>query len=90
MSQRNKAVKFFKKFKNNQPVKIWMKPKRMMMKSASSLEAVNKSWTLVAALTLMQFTKVSEATGVKDEAGTGSIRTVKLQSLVTYTLLCTI
>lgn len=38
-----------------------MKPKRMIMKSASSLEAVNKSWTLVAALTLMQFTKVKEA-----------------------------
>lgn len=34
----------------------------MMMMSASSLEAVNKSWTLVAALTLMQLTKVSEAT----------------------------
>lgn len=45
------------------PVKIWMKPNRMMMISASNLEAVNKSWTLVAALTLIQFTNVREATG---------------------------
>lgn len=61
-----------------------MKPKRMMMMSASSLEAVNKSWTLVAALTLMQFTKVSEAAGDK----TPGIRTVNLEPLVTYTLRC--
>lgn len=33
----------------------------MMMIKASSLEAVNKSCTLVAALTLMQFTNVREA-----------------------------
>lgn len=45
------------------PVEIWMKPKRMMMIKASNLEAVNKSWTLVAALTLIQFTKVREAKG---------------------------
>lgn len=45
------------------PVEIWMKPKRMMMIRASNLEAVNKSWTLVAALTLIQFTNVREATG---------------------------
>lgn len=44
-------------------MKIWMKPNRMMMTSARSLEAVNKSWTLVAALTLIQFTNVREATG---------------------------
>lgn len=44
------------------PLKIWMKPKRMMVTRASNLEAVNKSWTLVAALTLMQFTNVREAT----------------------------
>lgn len=31
------------------------------MMRASNLEAVNKSWTLVAALTLIQFTNVSEA-----------------------------
>lgn len=30
---------------------------------ASNLETVNKSWTLVAALTLIQFTNVREATG---------------------------
>lgn len=40
-----------------------MKPNMMMMTSASNLEAVNKSWTLVAALTLIQFTNVREATG---------------------------
>lgn len=40
-----------------------MKPKRMMIIRASNLEAVNKSWTLVAALTLIQFTNVREATG---------------------------
>lgn len=34
-----------------------------MVIKASSLEAVNKSWTLVAALTLMQLTKVREAAG---------------------------
>lgn len=45
----------------NSPVKIWIKPKRMMMMRASNLEAVNKSWTLVAALTLIQFTNVREA-----------------------------
>ncbi len=39
-----------------------MKPKRMMMIKASNLEAVNKSWTLVAAFTLIQFTNVREAT----------------------------
>lgn len=38
-----------------------MKPNRMMMMRASNLDAVNKSWTLVAALTLMQFTNVKEA-----------------------------
>lgn len=32
-----------------------------MIPSARSLDAVNISWTLVAALTLMQFTKVNEA-----------------------------
>lgn len=32
-----------------------------MIKRARSLDAVKTSWTLVAALTLMQFTKVSEA-----------------------------
>ena len=42
-----------------------MKPKRMMMIRASSLEAVNRSWTLVAALTLIQFTNVKEARGGK-------------------------
>lgn len=40
-----------------------MKPKRMMMTKANSLEAVNKSCTLVAALTLIQLTNVREATG---------------------------
>lgn len=35
----------------------------MMMIRASSLEAVNRSWTLVAAFTLIQFTNVREATG---------------------------
>lgn len=40
-----------------------MKPKRMMVIKASSLEAVNRSCTLVAALTLMQLTNVREATG---------------------------
>lgn len=45
------------------PVDIWMKPKMMMMIRASNLEAVNKSCTLVAALTLMQFTNVREAKG---------------------------
>lgn len=45
------------------PVKIWMKPNRMMVIKASSLETVNKSWTLVAAFTLMQFTNVREAAG---------------------------
>jgi len=45
------------------PVEIWMKPKMMMMSRATSLETVNKSCTLVAALTLMQFTNVREATG---------------------------
>lgn len=39
-----------------------MKPKRMMMIKAINLEAVNKSWTLVAAFTLIQFTNVREAT----------------------------
>ncbi|KAL1021257.1 hypothetical protein UPYG_G00010820 [Umbra pygmaea] len=33
----------------------------IMMIRARSLDAVNRSWTLVAALTLMQFTKVSNA-----------------------------
>ncbi|TNN87736.1 hypothetical protein EYF80_002083 [Liparis tanakae] len=41
------------------PVEIWMKPKTMMMSRATSLEAVNRSCTLVAALTLMQFTNVA-------------------------------
>lgn len=35
----------------------------MMVIKASSLEAVNKSWTLVAAFTLMQLTNVREAAG---------------------------
>ena len=51
--------------KYGSPVKIWMKPKRMIMHSASNLEAVNRSWTLVAALTLIQFTNVREAAGDK-------------------------
>lgn len=38
----------------------------MMVIKASSLEAVNRSWTLVAALTLMQLTNVREATGDKN------------------------
>lgn len=45
------------------PVEIWMKPNRMMVIRASSLEAVNRSWTLVAAFTLMQLTNVREAAG---------------------------
>lgn len=36
-----------------------MKPNRMIMTRASSFEAVNKSWTLVAAFTLIQFINVS-------------------------------
>lgn len=43
------------------PVKICMKPKRMMMIKANNLEAVNKSCTFVAALTLIQFTNVRDA-----------------------------
>lgn len=61
-----------------------MKPKRMMMMSASSLEAVNKSWTLVAALTLMQFTKVSEATGDERGGRMGRIKAIKLESVVAH------
>lgn len=63
-----------------------MKPKRMMMMSASSLEAVNKSWTLVAALTLMQFTKVSEATGDERGGRMGRIKAIKLESVVAHIL----
>lgn len=40
----------------------------MMMIRASNLEAVNKSWTLVAAFTLIQFTNVREATGDTKES----------------------
>lgn len=53
---------------------IWMKPKRMMMISATNLEAVNKSWTFVAALTLMQFTNVREATGDTQESRIENMR----------------
>jgi hypothetical protein len=42
-----------------------MKPKMMMMIRARSLDTVNKSWTLVAARTLMQFTKVNDADRAK-------------------------
>ena len=38
-----------------------MKPKMMMMPRASSLETVNRSWTLVAAFTLRQLTNVRVA-----------------------------
>lgn len=55
------SVKIVNKW--DSPVKICMKPKRIMITRASNLEAVNKSWTLVAALTLIQFTNVREAAG---------------------------
>ena len=44
------------------------------MISATNLEAVNKSWTFVAALTLMQFTNVREATGDTQESRIENMR----------------
>lgn len=63
------------------PVKIWMKPNMMMVIKASSLETVNKSWTLVAAFTLMQLTNVREAAGDRNRRDVERGRRLSRESL---------
>lgn len=50
----------------------------MMMIRAISLDAVNKSWTLVAALTLMQFTNVRDT--VREGSGIRNSESHHLQA----------